>query len=85
MANIGKMKVVKVGEKQGSGCKGVINGIPIGVKMGELVEHLRVRHRNVVSTIRMTRGAERVETELVLVEFKGEELPREVFFGFIRY
>lgn len=34
---------------------------------------------------RMTRGAERVETELVLVEFEGGELPQEVFFGFIKH
>lgn len=33
----------------------------------------------------MTRGVERLETELVLVEFEGGVLTRQVFFGFIKY
>ncbi len=33
----------------------------------------------------MTRGAEKTETESVLVEFETKVLPEETFFGFMKY
>ncbi len=33
----------------------------------------------------MTRGAEKIETESVLVEFETKVLPEEIFFGFMKY
>lgn len=33
----------------------------------------------------MTRGIKKKETETILIEFEGKVLPKEVYFGFIRY
>jgi len=88
MSCIGKTKVVKVvrvGEKINAGSKGVMYGIPLTINMKELVENLRMKNRSVKSAVRMTRGVEKVETESVLVEFETKEVPKEVYYGFMRY
>lgn len=88
MSCVGKIKIVKVvrvGEKINGGSKGMIYGIPLNVNMKELVENLRMKNRSVKSAVRMTRGVEKVETESVLVEFETKEVPKEVYYGFMRY
>lgn len=88
MTCIGKIKVfkvVRVGEQRINGSKGVISGVPLNVSMRELMENLKVREGSVKSVIRMTRGIEKMETETVLVEFGGKEIPKEVYCGFVRY
>lgn len=88
MSCVGKIKIVKVvrvGEKINGGSKGMIYGIPLTVNMKELVENLRMKNRSVKSAVRMTRGVEKVETESVLVEFETKEVPKEVYYGFMRY
>ncbi|XP_045913420.1 uncharacterized protein LOC123975742 [Micropterus dolomieu] len=85
MSCVGKIKIVRVGEKRSGGSKGVIYGIPLTVNMKELVENLRMKNRSVKSAVRMTRGVEKVETESVLVEFETKEVPKEVYYGFMRY
>lgn len=88
MSCVGKIKIVKVvrvGEKRIGGSKGVIYGIPLTVNMKELVENLRMKNRSVKSAVRMTRGKEKVETESVLVEFETKDVPKEVYYGFMRY
>ena len=81
-------RVVRVGEQKFngcSGCKGVISGVPISVSIREVVENLRLRNSSVKSVKRMTRGVEKKEIETVLVEFVEKVLPKELYFGFLRY
>ncbi|XP_014891407.1 uncharacterized protein LOC106949576 isoform X3 [Poecilia latipinna] len=77
--------VVKVGEKINNESKGIITGVPLSVNMKDLVENLKERNKEIKGARRMTRGAERIETETVLLEFETKEMPREVFFGLIRF
>ena len=85
---VGKVKVaktVRVGEKGAGESKGVIAGIPLSVGMKELVDNLKVRNSTVRNAKRMTRGVEKKETETVLIEFEAEVVPKELFYGFIKY
>lgn len=87
MVSIGKMKVtktVKVGE-QNRGCKGVITGVPLGISTKTLVGSLKVRNAAVKDVKRMTRGPEKKESETVVVEFDTKTIPRELYFGFVKY
>lgn len=87
--NIGSCKVgniVKVGEqKTKRGCRGVITGVPLSVKLEELKSNLDGRGKAIISVKRMTRGSDRVECETVLVEFEGEVLPDRAYLGFMCY
>ena len=76
------VKVVKVGEQ---GSKGVIYGIPLTTEMKELVKNLKEKCEAVQSAKRLTKGAEKKETESVLGQFSTKKLPAELYFGFIRY
>lgn len=60
-------------------------GIPQTVSMKELVEHLRVRNKMITSAKRMARGAEKSETETILVEFESKVMSEELYFGFMKY
>lgn len=87
MSSVGKIKVTKVvragGEKDES-CKGIMAGVPL-MGMKEIVENLRVRNGSIKSAKRMTIGIDKKETESVLIEFDCKDLPKEVYFGYIKY
>lgn len=82
---IGKEKVVRVVRVGTSGSKGVIYGIPLTTQMSELVKNLREKCDAVQSAKRLTRGVEKKATESVLIEFNTKEMPRELYYGFMRY
>ena len=87
MVSVGKMKVtktVKVGE-QSIECKGVITGVPLDISMKTLVRSLKMRNATVKDVKRMTRGPEKKESETVVVEFDTKTIPRELYFGFVKY
>lgn len=86
LTTVGKikvLKVVRVGEKKINGCKGVIYGVPVHVNIKELVESIKVENGTVKGVRRMMRGVEKKET--VLIEFEEKEIPKQVYFGFVRY
>lgn len=88
LTSVGKikvLKVVRVGEKRTNGCKGVIYGVPIHVNVREIVESIKVENSTVKSVRRMTKGVEKKETESVLIEFEENEIPKQVYVGFVRY
>ena len=88
LASVGKVKisrVVQVGEKRFSGCKGVVFGISLNVSMKVLMENLKVRTNSVKNVRRLTAGVEKRETEGIVIEFEGELLPKEVYLGFMKY
>ena len=70
---VGKAKVVKVARVGSEGCKGVIYGIPLTMQMGDLVKNLKEKCGAVLSATRLTRGAEKKETESVLIQFSTRE------------
>lgn len=81
LANVGKikvLKVVRVGEKRISGCKGVIYGVSNRVNVREPMESIKMRNGTVKSVRRLTRGVEKKEIESVLIEFEEKEIPKEV-------
>ena len=67
VGNIKVARVVRVGEQRFNGSKGVISGIPLSVKMGELLENLKEKNSSVKNAKRMTRGIEKKETENKLI------------------
>lgn len=88
LTSVGKVKVyktVRVGERKTWGSRGVITGVPISVRMEEMRENLTVYNNTVKGVKRMTKGKEKKETETVLIEFEEQNIPKEVFYGFIRY
>lgn len=88
MTYVGKVKVQKVaivGERRVNGCKGVIYGIPINVNNKEIMENMRVGNFTVKNVKRLTKGIEKKETESILIEFEEKELPKEVYFGYVKY
>lgn len=88
MSSVGKVKVakvVRVGGEKAESCKGIMAGVPLMVNIKEIVENLRMRNGSVKSAKRMTRGIDKKETESVLIEFDCKDLPKEVYFGYIKY
>jgi len=49
------------------------------------MENLRIRNTTVKDVKRMTRGPEKKESETVVVEFDAKTIPKEIYFGFIKY
>lgn len=83
-----KVKVkntARVGERRVNGSKGAIVGVQVTVSMQDLVENLKLRNGEVKGVRRMTRGPEKVETETVVAEFETKEVPKELFYGFVRF
>lgn len=88
LKQLGKFKVEnagQVGAQTGGGCKGVISGVPISVKMDDLKS--KIKGGNVISVVRMkaTKEGLKVDSESVLIHFEEGNLPRKVFLGFISY
>lgn len=63
----------------------MITGVPLNVMMRELVVNLTVGNSAVKDARGMTRGTEKTEPETVLVEFETHEVPKDLYFGFVRY
>lgn len=63
----------------------VITGVPLSDSMSELVKCLRVHNSIVKMGKRMTRGMEKKETESILVEFETKEIPKDLYFEYVRY
>ena len=78
-------KTVRVGEQRSLGCKGVITGVPLGISMKVVMENLRIRNTTVKDVKRMTRDAEKKESERVVVEFDAKTIPKEIYFRFVKY
>ena len=60
-------------------------GVPLGISMKTLVGSLKMRNATVKDVKRMTRGPEKKESETVVVEFDTKTIPRELYFGFVKY
>lgn len=59
---IGKIKVIRVGERKACGSKGLICGILLTVNMK--VENMRLQNSSVNSAVRMTRGTEKTRNRI---------------------
>ncbi|CAL9681974.1 unnamed protein product [Knipowitschia caucasica] len=88
LKQFGKFKVEnvgRVGAREGGGCKGVISGVPISVKMDDLKS--KIKGGKVISVDRMktTKGGTKTDSESILIHFEEESVPRKVFLGFMCY
>lgn len=85
---IGKLKVVssgRVGARNGGGSKGVISGVPVIVKMKDLRENLKGGKLVNAQRLQTTKEGVKKDSESVLLEFEGENMPTKVFLGYMSY
>lgn len=85
---IGKLKVIntrRVGARNVGGCKGVISGIPMNVGMEELKRHIKGGEIVSAQRLKVTREGVKRDSETVLIEFEGENMPKKVYLGYMSY
>jgi len=85
---IGKLGVIntrRVGAGNGGGCKGVITGVPMNVGMEELKRHLKGGEIVMAQRLKTTREGVKKDSETVLIEFEGENMPKKVYLGYMSY
>lgn len=84
---IGRFKVISTSqiEKGNMWNKGVIWGVPIGVTMEEIKANLKGGNLKGARRMQITRDGVRKDSELVILEFEEEVLPKNVTLGFLSY
>ena len=88
MKEVGKLKVVstgRVGERREVGCKGVIAGVPVGMDLEELQENLKGGTVKRVERLQRTKEGVKTDSESLLLEFEGGQVPNRVFIGCVSY
>lgn len=79
LKEIGKNKLEstgRVGAQNGGGCKGVITGVPVSVCMEELRKNIKGGKIKNVQRLKTTKEGMKKDSETVLIEFEGENVPK---------
>ena len=83
LKDIGNNNVVsrRVGAQNRGGCKGVITGIPMNVKMEEFKKNIKGGKVREVQRLKTTKDGVKKDSETVMIEFEDENVPKRVFLG----
>lgn len=88
LKEIGNNKVVstmKVGAQNEGGCKGVITGVPMNVRMEELKKCIKGGNVKEAQRLKTTKEGVKKDSGTVMIEFEGENVLKRVFLGFVSF